>query len=715
MDTIVSPHDRHCVVSLVERVRDVCSSASSVRVQSPPRTADSGTMRVSPELQFKVEVKRNRTPSVRLVYIMNDNEFEGAVRDLLRLQGWLVTPEVLLGHKKVDCYAEKVDSLGTLQRVAVECKAWQSPLSQNDITHIHVNYHPLIETNLVDIILVLTLTGLSPSAETYLRSTRTLRHLTYAQLLNTVIDFRVHLQGLVAGFGEHDIAKHYIEQDFVEGEETLEEHLLQWIDSPDYRPVAILAGYGYGKTTLAKRLAYVLAKRCIADPTARIPVVIALATIASDQTLEGLLGRQFTSVTLCQNYNFQLFTALNARGRFVFFLDGFDEMKRTMSWESLLFNLTQLNQLVAPLSKVVLLGRPSAFLTGEEQDEALHGRVRRLGLDRHVPGWPNYRELHLRPFSRQQVTTFVQQYLDNLPQAKTNDDERRHRLTKYLGNLESPQGKRLLDLASRPVQLGMLMELLPEYTGPIERLTVAMLYEAFIDLLLRRESAKPARAAFTPEQRLRFAARVAYWMWQDDQRSDVDVRKVPEALFDGYLDNVSRDVQPLDIKRDLLNGGFLDRKPPNIFFFPHRSFQEYLVAEHLVAGLRDKSDLVDCPYLTPEARSFFIELAGRKAILQLRKRWTDRAGISKILQDLINAACAYYGLEPLSGAQDDERAPQDVKQLALEKSDELLRQLEVGGVLTVKRERLRVRSAKTKRTTKHRRAGVTPKHKYRSE
>jgi len=68
--------------------------------------------------------------------------------------------------------------------------------------------------------------------------------------------------------------------------------------------------------------------------------------------LEGLLGKQFTFRSIVNNYNYYLFLALSIRGRFVFILDGFDEMKRTMSWGTLRYNLQQLNQLVSPNSKV---------------------------------------------------------------------------------------------------------------------------------------------------------------------------------------------------------------------------------------------------------------------------------------------------------------------------------------------------------------------------
>ena len=608
---------------------------------------------------------------------MTATDFESDVRALLQLQGWFVTGEKILGHKKIDAYAERTDSLGALQRVAIECKEWERSLSQRDVSNIFANYYPLIERNLIDTILIVTSRGISPSAMTYVEDTRNLRHLTHAQLLNALIDFRAHIQAMISSYTCEAVSKYYVAQDYVEGKGSIEQYLLEWVNSEDSQPIAVLGGYGFGKTTLAKRLGYILGLRCNRDHSARIPVLIPLAHIATDQTLEGLLGRQFTSATSCPNYNFQLFMSLNMRGRFVFFLDGFDEMKKTMSWDALVFNLTQLNQLVTPKSKVVLLGRPSAFLSSDEQEEALHGRVRHLGATRRVPGWPDYRELHLSPFTREQVTTFVRKYLRTLSANNHASVDKSHRVGSYVSSIESEHGERLLDLASRPVQLWMLMDLLPEYTGSLDKLTVAILYSEFIDLLLRREASKTSRSAFTKEQRLRFIAKLAYWMWQDGQRSDFDLRRLPEFLFEEHQ-KALQEVHSLDVKRDLVSGGFLDRKPPNIFYFPHRSFQEFLVAEeirHMTYG-RDPR-INDCGYLTPEATSFVVELLGKRGIKLLRDWWMDSLRISNNLDSLIRTGCAYYGVEwRVSSAAPEPKSP------TREEREALLTKLNIAGVVS---------------------------------
>ena len=235
---------------------------------------------------------------------MDPSDFERDVRELLQLQGWRVTPETLFDHKKVDAYAEREDPLGSRLRVAIECKAWDRALSQQDVTSIYANYLPLLENNHIDTVLIVTARGLSPSALTYVESTRSLRHLTHLQLLNTLIDFSSHLSGMISAYETDEVSKYYVPQHFADSEELLEQHLTTWASSSDCQPIAVLGGYGIGKTTLTKRLAAVLSSVCRHNPTARIPIVISLAAISGDQTLEGLLGRQFTAFTFCPNYNY---------------------------------------------------------------------------------------------------------------------------------------------------------------------------------------------------------------------------------------------------------------------------------------------------------------------------------------------------------------------------------------------------------------------------
>src|SRR5437016_2235048 len=114
--------------------------------------------------------------------------FEATVGELLRLSGYDVGTEVIIGHKRVDLYFEE-RRLGSVRRIAVECKNYNTPLGQNQVTEIYANYRPLYESSLIDEILIVTSKGLTPSAITMVSATRELSHLTFDEVQNSIMDF----------------------------------------------------------------------------------------------------------------------------------------------------------------------------------------------------------------------------------------------------------------------------------------------------------------------------------------------------------------------------------------------------------------------------------------------------------------------------------------------------------------------------------------------
>src|SRR5262249_15950871 len=142
-------------------------------------------------------------------------------------------------------------------------------------------------------------------------------------------------------YSENDLHDVYIPQFFSEGSEYVESYIMKWIQKPEEPPIAILAGYGMGKSTLAKRIAYLQAFNYTRNSNERVPILLKLEDLSSEIKLEGLLGAHFTSFSVTHNYNFRLFLKLNEVGKLLIILDGFDEMKKTMSWDSLIYNMSQ--------------------------------------------------------------------------------------------------------------------------------------------------------------------------------------------------------------------------------------------------------------------------------------------------------------------------------------------------------------------------------------
>lgn len=515
---------------------------------------------------------------------LSPKDFELSVGKLLQLSGYVVQNEILLSHKKVDLYCEEVRR-GKIRRIGVECKTNTRPLDLSIVNTIFTDYSQLFSNNLIDEIMLVTMSGLSAAANTFINKSREMTHLTFYELHSTLIEFTPYLNGLKQQYMANGLQSYYVNVNTV-NEGDLETYVINWIDNIEENyPIAILGSYGIGKTTFAKRIAFLLAERAALNPAERIPILIKLADISSEQSLEGLLGKLFTAYFLIRNYNFEIFMELNKMGRFVILLDGFDEMKHTLSWEEFKYNFRQINRLFNTKSKLILFGRPTAFLNKKEHDHALHGK-RIIGkIEINDPDWPDYKEILLRQFRIDQIKLFIDNYY-NYKKSSIKDEAEHKKLDIIMKKFSTiiTSGK-LIDIASRPVQLKMLADLLPQLEkSDLDNITVTLLYELFIDMMIEREQEKIPRRYFEKDDRKDFAKDLALWLWTSKREMTIKAEDIPLSIIEKYaIRKGNSDYE--SVRRDLVAACFLERKIGDSLYFSHRSFQEFLVAEILIEKL----------------------------------------------------------------------------------------------------------------------------------
>lgn len=542
-------------------------------------------------------------------------KFQNDVARLFRISGYEVTQDILIEFKKVDLLvAER--RLGKTHRIAVECKYWSRTLTQQDVTEIYANHLPLIPGN-VDEVLVVTKAGVAESAKAMVEKSPHLQHLTFTELHANIMDFRTYLNRLVEQYSEDGLNRYYVPPRTGENEDFTQVVNL-WLSQPGGQPLAILGSYGLGKTTFARHLAFCAAKEALVNPAARIPILIRLGEISNEQSLAGLLGKLFTATNYVKNYNFSTFVELNKMGRFLVIFDGFDEMKQTLSWNEFRYNLRELNQLVCPLGKVIILGRPTAFLTDAEHSYALHGLKFAGTREIRDPDWPDYREIRIAPFTKEQMAIFLPKYIEFLID-KTADKSQKDRLRNFLTyDVDQLLEARIGDIAKRPVQLKMITEILPDFYGKLAELTVHDLYDYFVDYVIEREMAKLPRLRFNTAQRRTFAREVALWLWNSREQS-LSEEAIPAPLIDLYrLPHESSE----PVMRDLVSACLLDRRVGGRLFFPHRSLQEFLVAEALHSGIVQKNLTIEqlTSALTAEVLEFLEGFIEKKFLVSLASR-----------------------------------------------------------------------------------------------
>lgn len=513
------------------------------------------------------------------------DRFRDEVAELLRGSGaYSVQTEILIGHKQVDLVFTH-HTFGKTRTYVVEAKNWTRPLIKKDLEGIYGGYAAVLADGAHELLIVSPHLLQSPAAKAFARDTPRITHLSFNEFQESVLGFRAYLQTFVARH-ERDGLENYYVGPTIDSGAGLNETISAWLKEETREPVAIIASYGMGKTSFAEHLTYQLAKAFLKGEISRVPILVRLGMISREQSLEGLIGALLAGgAPAVQGYNYPVFARLNAIGRFVVLLDGFDEMKHMMTHAEFIANFEELNKLNEGRAKVILLGRPTAFLSESERTSVLRGTRTVGGLSVRARGAPTYRELNLQPFTPAQLTNFIRAYLQNF-QKSAEGGLSAQLLQKRLDEIQDPRNEQLL---SRPIHARMMADLATDPDFDMGRLSRFALYDHFVNLLIARELSKSGRGRlYRPNDRRSFACDLAWHLWTNPSSSGLGCRldDLPDTLFTPYLP-AGEEINAA--KRDLLSGSFLDEKVGGVFFFSHKSFQEFLVAEFIYSFVCDQS------------------------------------------------------------------------------------------------------------------------------
>ena len=511
---------------------------------------------------------------------MNTSEKGDRLRDdvyaLLKAAGKeAVEKEKYLAGKKCDVYYEDRSILpGKVHRFAIECKAYGSPIDRSLYDKIKGEYSDGVKTRL-DHLIIVTTHGVTSSTQDSIDATDWMGHEQYRDFCDRLLDFGRYLEALKGFFTEDGLDQYYEPVLDLEGR-SIEQRVADWIEGDCDRPRAILAGYGMGKTSFSRRLAHRYADACIRGDSFRVPVYIRLGDILAEQTVEGLICKHFTQENVIAGFSYPLFRSFNRRGRFLIILDGFDEMKHAMTFEAFEFNIAQLRSLVEPGARVLILGRPNVFRSEDEKASVLHG-VEKMGEMRiEDAAVPDFEGIEVDVFNSDQLERFVTRYIRYAAETR-----RRNRGTPYdeptiEGRIQEILDPRYRDLISRPVHARMMITIALSTDEPLEGFSRYVLYEKFFELILRRERNKLARQGIRGEDRIRFARAVAWKAWAGGESGAITAGTLRKALREigaAHTDDAQF--------REFVIGSVLERKPPDGYYFAHRSFIEFLCAQYL--------------------------------------------------------------------------------------------------------------------------------------
>jgi hypothetical protein len=276
------------------------------------------------------------------------NEFRDHVCQLLAAAGFHdITAETREGFKKADAATVWTqDTLIGRLRFLVEAKDYSGALPKQECINFITEYGTLTDNGTTDHAWLICREQITPDGRALIdaNNRRNLKCFTYAELQRHLFQVDGYLLDVVEQFDRSAIAEFYIKPMTDDGRD-LEEIVRTWVSSKNEPPLAIIGGYGTGKSTFSLHLAASLAKECLRDSTNRVPILVPLGEIVDDQTIDGLVGKVLASQHRVGNYHFHLFRALNRAGRLVIIFDGLDEMKHGMTFSTFEQNMDRLLEL----------------------------------------------------------------------------------------------------------------------------------------------------------------------------------------------------------------------------------------------------------------------------------------------------------------------------------------------------------------------------------
>jgi hypothetical protein len=547
------------------------------------------------------------------------NSFEAQVARLLRSStGYKnVREQQHIRGKNVDIVFQKQWNPHRYLTIAVECKNWKSGIDRQTIKDMYFDYKPLLDHRDIDELWIVTPTPVGPTVQEHVDSFKGIEVLHISELEQDIIDFSLYATSLRDRFNNDTLSKYYIASRLEGSDITLDSKISTWLKSSSEHPIAVWAGYGMGKTSYAAFLASKLATQYLSDPTERIPILIPLGDYYTSPRLDGLFANTLTRDNGVHGYNFNTFWNLHEGGRFVIILDGFDEMKHAMTKGEFAAISKEIRKLILPNSKILLLGRPDAIVTGEEHAALMKGTRRMLGLEIQDNISAEFEEVRLDFFSKPEYIDFLKRYIDCFYKSKDKAIyvNRRVQEIENLG---------VDDLIKRPVQARMLAQILLNPKNSIEKISRYELYNTFIEDCMTREEEKPERRKLESTTRKRFMQDLSWWLWAFKRTRTFTVSDIPTAITQKF---VAADQDPVGQLRELLVGSLveeqsigsiLNEKDAGTFYFPHLSFTEFLVAEYLIERELKEADIaILSQSLDGEIKSFIRGYKNQDGVLKL--------------------------------------------------------------------------------------------------
>ncbi len=513
------------------------------------------------------------------------DELRDTLSELLKYQFSFVEIEGKVGNKCADIlYVDDTHPLMQLT-IAIECKDWASPPDSSQLRSIYHDYFPAIQNGEIDYLFIIGRSEIGREPRNTLKSLSKTKYLTFDDFVRSMMNFSYLVNDNIVAFRNHDASSNYISPRIAGEDVAADQKVREWLRGSE-NVLLIYGGYGIGKTSFSFQMTADLSRDYKSADFSRIPIRISLGDLYYKQDLKSLIASNLSGAdgaASVRNFTYNLFLEMARRGYFLIILDGFDEMRHAMDVSDFEYTFSEMSALFKGDSKVVILGRPDSFFTDEEEDRVIKAV---LG------GRSAYSKIELAMWDVDQVETYITGCINGGMIPFADEAEKT-----ALVALKDKVIENEFDVISRPVQLKMFTTLMREFLGGDAEFNRYDLYFKFIYDFARREDAKASRK-FTESRdwkygysdpRTVFMQNIAWWVLTEKKENRFFPKDIPFELLPKELREKSdRDAALREIILGSVVEPELKRVAPSAvemkgfrsYYFPHKSYIEFLVAEY---------------------------------------------------------------------------------------------------------------------------------------
>ncbi|UYW32641.1 NACHT domain-containing protein [Methylorubrum extorquens] len=540
------------------------------------------------------------------------SELRDSIARVLRLKYQVVETEYRLDCTTADVFYVD-DTNPTFPRpIAIEAKDWSSALTSRDIAEIEVLYRPSLSSREIEFLWIISNHPLASSPADTIKKLKGVKYSTVEEFHSSMMNFSGVLQDNILEYQRSDSFTNFIPTRVADSDKYLFDYVGEWLQQSG-NGLIVYGGYGLGKTTFSMYLAYHLSVRHNEGLFKRIPIRILLGRMFTKQDISGLICATLSGADgkpSVRDFTYNLFLEANALGSYLLILDGFDEMKHAMTIEDFTYTFEQMKPLFKGNAKVVLLGRPDSFITyGEEY------RVLSSLFENPRTSGSSLTKVEIGFFSEPEIRS----YLKNFARDR-NELAHGGRAVKFdqLVDKLLKEG----DVLSRPVQLKMFTEIVDLAIDDDLDINRYELYRQFIFKFILRESRKEARQIPHPDgvpaefsdDRAQFMMSMAWWVLAVKKENRFFAEEIPISMIPRSLklrrddSTASREAIVGSVIEPMDKSHVIDKKAKRIYFFPHKSYLEFLFAQYFVNIELEREDFaIFYDILNPEILSFIAE------------------------------------------------------------------------------------------------------------